>query len=41
MGDRNLDEYLHVYPKSIKMKSYGLEIEELLEISELYDPSIF
>ncbi len=41
MDDANLDEYLHVYPKSIKIKSEDLDIDELVEISELYDPSIF
>ncbi len=41
MDDANLDEYRHVYPKSIKIKSEDLDIDELVEISELHDPSIF
>jgi hypothetical protein len=40
MGNANLDEYRHIYPKSIKIKTEDLDIDELLEISELYDPSI-
>ncbi len=38
MGDENLDEYWHIYPKSIKVVSEDLSIDELVEISELYDP---
>ncbi len=41
MGDTNLDEYRYVYPKRIMVDAECLSIDELVEISELYDSSIF
>ena len=40
MGNANLDEYRQIYPKSIKINSDDLNIDEIIEISELYDQSI-